>query len=1064
MLNKQLQNMSHGIEHLQLATESKVPYLIAYKPHTNEFYIAFRGTESLQTFLPSLLCVGVPNDFQGRVHAGYAQDARLIPLTPFTRLLNPDSTCKLIFTGHSLGGAIAAMVTCNILFDEQSIRQHERISCIAFGAPFFADEECAAYLNNRFQDRFHFYINHSDPIPFAFCFLHDCFQKLSSSEQMQACINWLKKLLGAEQAAFTSDDQSLMHSFISNAPATQLFEATEMFKTATRILYPIFSTIKVAVSKYQLFGECYHIVTEWLTNSVPSSAMTTTNQPINNPPASRIVVKPMQSVEFHLKWLKMTPESIIRDLISCYQDHGIQNYIAELHTHVIVKSGLGLHIESPAAQLMSKLMPGFQAFSSTHFLPTDDPSHWLYDTDFKDDAPDIGQHYWSAVSTDYPKDELSNISFQFRGPTVCFFLTLQYCEQKGISDPLQLSWKDAIRRPTCDEFSLSFEIEKVRTCAKRDMLYRCVHHFGTMDLSKIIDSSKFTSSTSLTGREQQVANFKLVELYLAALSYVLFTQPSTQETASAQATTVSNKSDQRRREIVQRELLLCEQLILKDRQMIEKNLLATNTNETHLFRTEVEKIRADGARFAELNKPDENDSNSIAITGTSDFHLHTLSSLFDLLLSKPNPLVIITKAIPTLVAMGLIITDKLLIHSVARPSLMAAGSGLGAGGIAMYVIRLLGGSLMLAFAVGMILLAAIGYGVYKNLLTVIDQEYFKMLEFIAKSMGVHMQKTRQHPYWLERAISEIYETTMAEFSDTYICEKWKTSFFQHHDLANISDKQMRLNWLSRVKCVHAHFTLRQEMSGMLTVGVIGIGKVGKSMLIHKMFCFDTQSGARRTTQIKPYSVSDHFQMLDIPHVTSAYDTLKRSFAHSYTMMNGIIVVLDAQQQGDDSKGEGYALRIVQQLSMEGVDVLYCFNKSDVLVRDFDEGNKSASSTLSDDEDDGINNLSPAKERTQNLHQSVIWSKETTKTKISEFADRYKQYGVQRDQCKLTFFELNERNKNERNIIKNRLKSLGILDGADIRNIWLRRFLSDNGFNKQSIDQVMQFRFPPIVRK
>jgi GTP-binding protein EngB required for normal cell division len=1055
MLNRQLQNMSHGIEHLQLAEVSEVPYLIAYKPQTDEFYVAFRGIENLQSFLPSLLCVSIPNDFQGRVHAGYAQQAKLIPLSPFTELLKSNPACKLIFTGHSLGGAIAAMVTSNILFDEQSIGHHQRISCIAFGAPFFADERCAVYLNDRFQDRFHFYINQSDPIPFAFCFLHDCLHRLSSLEEMRTCINWIEKLLNLQEATLLSENRSLVNSLVYNASRTQLPEAIEAFKNATCVLRPIFSILKIALSKYQLFGECYHIVTEKLSAPVSNSNPTAANSLTNKPASSQIIVKPIDIPTMHVKWLHMNAESIVNDLISFYQDHGIRNYISELHTHVIVKYRLGLDIKSPVAQLMSNLPPLLQGLPYAHFLPTNNPNQW------SNDASESDKYYWSAITTDYPKNKQSSISFQFRGPTVCFFLRLQYCERIGTIDPSQLCWKDAIRQPMCDENNLSFEIKKVETNVKRNLLYRCVHHFGTMDLSKIIDSNKFTSPTDLTGRQQQVADFKLVELYLAALSWLLFIRPSTEEIISVQTTTLNSISYKRHREI-KSALLLCEEILLPNRDNLQKNLIDSTKPEAVIFKAEVEKIRAHGARFAESNPSGGNVSNLNINAETSNFELCSLAFQLNTLSSNENSLNIITRAIPTLVAIGMAITDNLLIEKIGHSSLIAAGTGVTAGAATMFLTRLLGGPLMLVVVLGMLFAAGIGYGIYRSLLTVIDGEYFKMLELIAESMGVAMQETRQHPYWLERAISEIYDNKMASYSDKHICDNWKTTYFQHHDLAKISDKQMRLNWLKRVKCVHAHFTLRKQMSEMVTVGVIGIGRVGKSMLIHKMFGFPTRSGVDRTTEVKPYPVSNNFQMLDLPHLTSAYDQMKRSFAHSYTMMHGIIVILDAQQQGDDDRGEGHVLRTVQQLAMEGVDVLFCFNYSDRLIRDYEKGDQSTSAILSDDESDDDSDLSSAKQRTEQCRKkSAEWSREMTVAKIREFADRYEKYGVHPNQCKMTYFDLDEKDKEERERIKEHLKPLDILSGANIRDIWLLNFLKDNGF-KETADQIIKFRYKPII--
>ena len=385
------------------------------------------------------------------------------------------------------------------------------------------------------------------------------------------------------------------------------------------------------------------------------------------------------------------------------------------------------------------------------------------------------------------------------------------------------------------------------------------------------------------------------------------------------------------------------------------------------------------------------------------------------------------------------------------------------GVVASFCIRILGGPVLLATIVGMLVLGIFGYGVYRNLLQSIDQEYLKMLEYIAKSMGVTVQETHQRSYWLEKKISEIYQETMASYSDLYIYKNWKNSFFPQHDLAKLSDEQMRAQWLSRVKCVYAHFTMRQEMSEMLTVGVVGVGKIGKSMIIRKMFGFPTEPGAKRTKQVNRYLVSNHFQMLDLPHLTSTYDDLKCSFAHSYTMMNGIIVVLDAQQQGDDEQGEGHALRTIQQLSMEGVDVLYCFNKADILVRDFEEGDRLTSRPLSDDEDDSDDKIGDSlstKQRTQQQQPPAKWNQETTKAKINEFANRYEKYGVHHGQCKLTYFELNERDEHERKRVKRHLKSLGILSAAEIRDNWMRYFLKDNGFDDKKIEEVMHFRYKP----
>jgi len=70
----------------------------------------------------------------------------MLPLAPFCHLLKKFPKLKLVFTGHSFGGVIAAIVTINMLADKRTSDCKDRIRCISFGAPFLAHDACVKLM------------------------------------------------------------------------------------------------------------------------------------------------------------------------------------------------------------------------------------------------------------------------------------------------------------------------------------------------------------------------------------------------------------------------------------------------------------------------------------------------------------------------------------------------------------------------------------------------------------------------------------------------------------------------------------------------------------------------------------------------------------------------------------------------------------------------------------------------------------------------------------------------------------------------------------------------------
>ncbi|CAF1632991.1 unnamed protein product, partial [Didymodactylos carnosus] len=148
-LNDELKEIPHNIHTVLLAENFVRPYVRAYNIDRNEVYIAFRGTTpDFKSLRPSLNAVSMPNDFEGNFQAGYLKQAGEFKLEPYLHLLSHNTNVRLVFTGHSLGGAIAAIVTALMVSHlRMNSDMKKRVRCVTFGAPHMCDLKCSQYIN-----------------------------------------------------------------------------------------------------------------------------------------------------------------------------------------------------------------------------------------------------------------------------------------------------------------------------------------------------------------------------------------------------------------------------------------------------------------------------------------------------------------------------------------------------------------------------------------------------------------------------------------------------------------------------------------------------------------------------------------------------------------------------------------------------------------------------------------------------------------------------------------------------------------------------------------------------
>lgn len=138
---------------------------------------------------PRQVCGGVRKVWEYSVHKGFAQEAQEAGL-PLEQLIYDvrHGGYHLIFSGHSLGGAVAQYITLQLLNREPLLFAHEessdklpRILCVTMGAPLLGNYQLVdRVVSCGWNHLFHNFVYRSDVVPRL-----ACSDELSTDVQMQ---------------------------------------------------------------------------------------------------------------------------------------------------------------------------------------------------------------------------------------------------------------------------------------------------------------------------------------------------------------------------------------------------------------------------------------------------------------------------------------------------------------------------------------------------------------------------------------------------------------------------------------------------------------------------------------------------------------------------------------------------------------------------------------------------------------------------------------------------------------------------------------------------------------
>lgn len=119
-------------------------------------YVVFRGTENWRDMMLNLdirrVCIGI--DGESEVHSGFLRQFSAVESEIFEYLKEKENDYdRIVFTGHSLGGALATIASCVYIIKRTKSEQSEQrpVYCFTFGAPRVGNTEFV----NTFENLIH---------------------------------------------------------------------------------------------------------------------------------------------------------------------------------------------------------------------------------------------------------------------------------------------------------------------------------------------------------------------------------------------------------------------------------------------------------------------------------------------------------------------------------------------------------------------------------------------------------------------------------------------------------------------------------------------------------------------------------------------------------------------------------------------------------------------------------------------------------------------------------------------------------------------------------------------
>jgi len=121
--------------------------------------VAFRGTENIESAITDIKVKRIEYDYGvGQVHRGFIGSWNVVYRAIHQHIFENCPTSQILFTGHSLGAALALIAADHFVGDGRKIRAY------TFGQPRVFDAEGAARLAEHL-DGYHRFVHNNDVVP-----------------------------------------------------------------------------------------------------------------------------------------------------------------------------------------------------------------------------------------------------------------------------------------------------------------------------------------------------------------------------------------------------------------------------------------------------------------------------------------------------------------------------------------------------------------------------------------------------------------------------------------------------------------------------------------------------------------------------------------------------------------------------------------------------------------------------------------------------------------------------------------------------------------------------------
>ena len=136
--------------------QQKIIFAVGEVEKKNVLYVTFRGSHSWNDFVTDFDMKEVD---AGKVHAGFLKRSKTVPIEYIIKCAEVKSCQSIVPCGHSLGGAISAIVGLDLMKNYKI-----PVYCISFGVPLFANSRFAEQIR-EYEDQIINHVNCTDIVP-----------------------------------------------------------------------------------------------------------------------------------------------------------------------------------------------------------------------------------------------------------------------------------------------------------------------------------------------------------------------------------------------------------------------------------------------------------------------------------------------------------------------------------------------------------------------------------------------------------------------------------------------------------------------------------------------------------------------------------------------------------------------------------------------------------------------------------------------------------------------------------------------------------------------------------